>query len=335
MMRAAFVMLVVGCGAGSPPPPAPVQPRVDEQAVAAERAAEAERAAKAEQARRDELAAAHRERLDEQATALAARCEDPAGAAAKRCVPSCYPREAVDARAGKKVSRPAEIVHLVCARDTTAGPFLVVGELAGGDVRARRGRMPKPHRKGSWQATVEAAVATALEPELARGDVVRVTGAWKSRVVPGSRERMRCVTVSHYAAATRGALDACGGRGAVACEAAGNAAALGANLVHYRLAEAKRFHKAGKHSECQQAAFEALAVARGLPRWRQYMALNTDQWKAFPRYRTRFAGLVDEDTLFANAIALGTEAHDVYVACGGAANPTTTAAQEQAFHSCQ
>ena len=132
----------------------------------------------------------------------------------------------------------------------------------------------------------------------------------------------------------RRALDACGGRGAVACEAGGNHAAHGIDVVHFRLAEARQLQVKGNDARCQQTALEAIAVARGLPRWRQYVALNVDQWKSSPRYRTRFDGILDEDTLFTTAIALGTEAAAVHDACGGAPNPTPTVAQEQSFHTC-
>ena len=175
-------------------------------------------------------------------------------------------------------------------------------------------------------------MTTALEPELARGDVVRVTGTWKPAFHSATRETLRCVTVSHYTRALRTALDGCGGRGGIACEATGNSAAHGLNVIRYRLAEAQRLGD-GKPAECQQAALEAIAVARGMPRWRQYMSLNTTQWKAFERYRTRFDGVLDEDALFATAIALGTEAEAVYRACGGGA-AKTTAADEQSFHTC-
>jgi hypothetical protein len=277
------------------------------------------------------------ERLDEQATALAATCEQPALAAAKRCLPSCYPPEAADVRAGKRIKRAAVISHLVCTRGSDeAGPFLIADELGGAalEVHAQRGRSPKPHARATWQATVEAAVRTALTPEIARGDVVRVTGRWKPRTHPATQERLRCVTVAHHARSVRRAFDACGSQGAIACEAAGNAAALGLNVVHYRLAEARQLQASGKDAECRQAALEAIAVARGMPRWRQYMSLNTDQWKAVPRYRTRFDGVLDEDTLFATAIELGVEAQAVHAACGGEGNPTSTAAQEQSFHTC-
>ena len=71
-----------------------------------------------------------------------------------------------------------------------------------------------------------------------------------------------------------------------------------------------------------------------MPRWRQYVKLNTDRWKASPRYRTRFDGVLDEDALFQTAIDLGVEAQRVLTSCGGADNPPTTAADEQSFHTC-
>jgi len=176
-------------------------------------------------------------------------------------------------------------------------------------------------------------VADALGPEVARGDVVRVTGAWKPRVHPVTQETLRCTTVSHFVATMRRPLDACGGTGKIACEASGNAAVHGVNVVHYRLAEARRLQRAGDDAGCQRAALEAVAVARGLPRWRQYVTLNVAAWKASPRYRTRFDGTLDEEGLFAAAATLGREAETQLAACGGAARKTTVQ-QEQSFHQC-
>ncbi len=309
----------------NPPPPRPQ--------VAAVATPSREDAARAEQQRRDKLAASHRELEAEQSTALAAGCEkteapDPH----QRCEPSCYRAEPADPRAGKKLGR-AEIVHLACkSGDAESGPIVFADEL-GGAVRAARGPMPKPHKQGSWEAEVEAAVGAALQPELARGDVIRVTGAWRVIAHPVTKERLRCVTVSHHVASLRRGLDACGGHGGLACEALGNAAVHGLNVVHYRLAEARQLHATGLEPECQQAALEALAVARGLPRWRQYVTLNVNQWKPYPRYRTRFDGILDEDTLFTTAASLGREAETLHVDCGGASS-RTTAAQEQSFHTC-
>jgi hypothetical protein len=321
---------LVGCGSKSAspasPPPPPSRPHV---ATTSRQDTES-----AERAHKDKLAAAHRELEDEQQTALAATCVKPAAEQPHApCAPSCYQPEPADPRAGKKLGR-AEIVHLACKRPNAdpGEPLVFVDEL-GGSVAAARGRIPKPHKKGSWEVEVETAVTAALQPEIGRGDVIRVTGAWKPVAHPVTKEPLRCVTVSHHVAAMRKPLDGCGGRGGIACEATGNAAVHGINLVHYRLAEARLLHAAGKDPECQQAALEAIAVARGLPRWRQYVTLNVNQWKASPRYRTRFDGILDEDTLFTTAIRLGTEAQAVHAECGGA-NPKTTAAQEQSFHTC-
>lgn len=325
-MRIALALLVA-CG-GSPPPAAVTT----SAEVPATPDAAPDRSAEQEQARKAELAATHRAHLDEQATALAATC-DKAAPIAPRCEPSCYTPEAADPRAGKKSPRPVEIVHVVCARGD-AGPYVIVDELAGADVRDVRGRRPpKANKPGTWQAEVVGAFTAALQPELARADVVRVTGTWRAVVHPLTRERMRCVSVSRFARSLR-PLDACGGHGKIACEAAHDHATHGINVVHFKVLEAQQLQSRGKSSECQQAALEAIAIARGMPRWRQYMALNTTQWKPAARYRTRFDGILDEDTLFTTAIALGVEAERIYVACGGPANPQTSAAHEQSFHGC-
>ena len=98
--------------------------------------------------------------------------------------------------------------------------------------------------------------------------------------------------------------------------------------------EARQLQAAGNNDGCQQAALEAIAVARGMPRWRQYAKLNVGEWPKNARYRTRFDGILDEDTLFADAQSLGAEAEAVFATCGGAAGAPTTAEQEQSFHTC-
>jgi hypothetical protein len=104
--------------------------------------------------------------------------------------------------------------------------------------------------------------------------------------------------------------------------------------VRYRVAEAQRLHDTGKTEDCQKAALEAIAVSRGAPRWRQYAKLNVDQWDKRNLYRTRFDGLLDEDTLFTTITTLGGDAQRVYESCGGPANAPTTVEQEQSFHTC-
>jgi len=323
----AWWAVIAACGPSSPParPPAPIPtPRVD-----------APPAEPDEQARHDELAAAHRKLEEEQQQAYAATCDEPEPRVARpRCLPSCYPTEPADARAGKKLAGAVELRHVVC--EQPGGTFAIMDELGGAQVAPRRvrGRFQAGHKKGTWQGELEAAVAPSLRPKLARGDVLRVAGRWRGLAHPLTRERLRCVTVAHVTKVMRRALDGCGADGTLACEATGNAAARGINVVHYRLAEARRLQEAGKSDDCQQAALEAVAVARGLPRWRQYMKLNVAAWVDYPGYRTRFDGTLDEDALFATAASLGNDAAAVYAACGGPAEAPTTVAQEQSFHTC-
>ncbi|MFN0249414.1 MAG: hypothetical protein ACKV2T_21185 [Kofleriaceae bacterium] len=333
-MRSLVVLGVLGCGSTAP---TPTPTTVTEPTTGPSANESAAAAARAETARRAELSAAHRKLEDEQATALAASCtRAPSEERTKRCLPSCYDGEPADPRANKKLSRSVEIPHVACTRaaQANAGPFVILDELGGPKlaVRAAR-RFPKRSKKTSWQYGVEAEVMTALKPDLSPGDVVRVTGPWKKRTHPMTKEKLRCVAVSHFVKAIKRPLDTCGSQGTTACEAAGDAATHGINVVRYRLMEAKRWKAAGDTASCQQAALEAVAVARGMPRWRQYASLNTNRWKSWPRYRTRFDGTLDEDSLFALAIALGSDAEDVHAACGGT-DAKTTVDDEQSFHMC-
>ena len=322
--RPLLCALLAACGSASPPaqPPGPSASTPPLRSAADERA------------RREQLGAAHHKLEEEQQDAFAATCGDPDGKH-ERCLPSCYAREPADVRAGKQLAGAVELTHVACEA-SSAGPLAIVDELEPGKLvlRAVRGRVAAAHKPGTWQAEVESALTAAQRPPLARGEVLRVSSYWRDLVHPLTKERLRCVTISIYGKPMRHALDACGGQGAIACEATGNAAAHGLNVVHYRLAEARALQAAAKPEACQQAALEAVAVARGLPRWRQYVTLNVAKWVAHAGYRTRFDGILDEDTLFATAASLGTEAELVYAACGGPSGAPTTAAQEQSFHTC-
>lgn len=271
--------------------------------------------AREERDRRQELATAHHKLESEQQDALGATCEDKTKPGEPRCLPSCYTTEPDDPREGKKVTGVVAIEHLVCDRD---GMYVFANELEPNlGIKPVRGRIPKPHKAGSWQAAIE----TAL------GANMIVTSDWITK------QNRRCATVAHYTRLKK-PLDACGGDGSIGCEAIGDAAARGINVVHFRLVEARRLQAAGKPDDCQQAAREAVAVARGMPRWRQYVKLNVDDWTNRVSYRTRYDGLLDEDALFAKVISLGQEAEQVFVACGGAPGAPTTVAQEQSFHMC-
>ena len=314
------MIALVACGSkqpaepAAPPPPPPAH--VDR--------------ARQEREQHDQLAAEHRKIEEEQQDALAATCDDKAGADKHaRCLPSCYATEAGDPRAGKKLAGRVEIAHLVCERD---GKYVLADEAGKLSIRRVRGRAPAAHKKTSWQAPIERALAET--PKLPPGDAIVVTGKWQHVTHPITKEALRCVKVSYVAKAMRAPLDACGAGGTLACEALGDPASRGINVVHYRLAEAKQLRARGNVDDCQQAALEAIAVARGLPRWRQYAKLNAGKWTHRAAFRTRFDGTLDEDTLFATAAELGKEAEVVYSACGGTTGAPTTTEQEQSFHTC-
>lgn len=296
-MRRVLVLLAA-CGGSQPAPPPPpvvVHPQAPKRDIVAE----------------------HRKLEEQQQEALAASCDGAQGKA-PRCQPSCYAPAAPDPRAGKKVKGPAEVQHLVCQHGDA---WVIADDLDRAlAVRALHGRPPKLHKKGTWQSDIELALP------------VVVTGGKRDVSDPITKEPHTCVAASQLLASLKKPLDACGGTGDVVCEATGNAAAHGLDVVHFRLVEAKRLQASGNTGGCQEAALEALAVAHGMPRWRQYAKLNVDQWPRDARFRTRFDGVLDEDTLFETAASLGHDAESVYAACGGAATPTTE--QEQSFHTC-
>lgn len=283
-----------------------------------------------EREQRAEIVEAHRKIEDQQQDALGASCDAPAPTHDhERCLPSCYPTEAPDPRAGRKLAGSVVIEHLICERP--GGGPLQMDELAP-KLKAAvfRKRLPAPHKAGSWQAAIE----TALHDQLPRGDVIVVAGAFRGVKHPLTHESLRCVTVAHYARSPKHPIDGCGGLGDVTCEATGNPAARAIDVVHYRLEEARRLQTGGKTADCQQAALEAVAVARGLPRWRQYAKLNVGHWTDNLSYRTRFDGTLGEDELFAATATLGSAAEGIYTACGGPSGAPTTAEQEQSFHTC-
>ncbi|MBV8761177.1 MAG: hypothetical protein JO257_28025 [Deltaproteobacteria bacterium] len=311
-----LVVAVVACGSSTPAP----KPVVEREPVETKPVEDPQAAEKAE---REREVTAHRKIEEEQQDALGATCTDP-GKHEPRCKPSCYVPEAADPRssAAKKVKGPVEIQHLVCQRPE-GGPFMVIDVLDPKLAVKPARRFGKAHKKG-WQADVEA----AFKPEL-----FVITGNWREVVQPLTKERLRCANASQFAVLKK-PLDACGGTGDTLCEATGNAAAHGLDVIHYRLFEARTLQSSGDTDGCQKAALEAVAVARGMPRWRQYAKLNVGQWRENARYRTRFDGVLDEDTVFANAQSLGMDAEAVFATCGGAAGAPTTAEQEQSFHTC-
>lgn len=64
-------------------------------------------------------------------------------------------------------------------------------------------QFPKPSKQGTWQAQVETSVRVAREPELARGDIVRVTGDWQA--TPVGSEALLCAGLALHARAASSA----------------------------------------------------------------------------------------------------------------------------------
>ncbi len=288
-----------------------------------------------------EIAAKHQKLELAQQDAMSATCSDSTKWAAQHCSPTCYPAEPKDPRAGTKLAGRVELQHHACQRAALGddAPWMLVEELDDKPLvaRAHRGRAPKPHKKGSWQADVAAALAKTRTGKPPRGEVVTVLGAARSVTHPVTKEALRCVTIAQYTTVPRGELDDCGVAEAgtpVTCEAAGSAAARGVNLARFRLAEAARLRDAVKDEPCRTAALDALATARGLPRWRQWAKLNTGVWKEGMAYKTRFDGILDEDGLFALAPVLEQEALQMLAACNMVGTPPTKPEAEHAFHSC-
>lgn len=270
--------------------------------------------------------------------ALGATCDDLTRWAPQHCTPSCYPPAPKDPRAGTKLAGKVELQHHVCQRigDADSAPWLIVEELDDKKLVARphRGRPPKAHKKATWQAEIASSLADHRIRKAPRDEVFIVLGGpARATTHPVTHEELRCVMVAQYTTLPRSKIDACGTTGKSACEASGNAAARGINLARFRIAEAAQLHASGKDLECQAAALDALATARGLPRWRQYTKLNIGAWTEGLAYKTRFDGILDEDALFALATSLAAQAEAQHAECGGASSRTTPA-QEHAFHSC-
>lgn len=333
-MRFAVLALVTACGSQSGTSASTTSSRGTDESNAEHQRIEAERKQRAE------ITAKHHKLELAQQDAMGATCDDPAKWAPQHCTPSCYPPEPKDPRAGMKLAGTVELHHHVCQRGGTDAPWLVIEELDAKTLVAKqhKGRLPKPHKKGTWQADVAKALAATRIGKAPRGEVFLVTSK-EARTVshPVSKESLRCVTVAQYTTVPRGELDDCGVAEAgtpVTCEAAGSAAARGVNLARFRIAEAARLRDAGKDEDCRTAALDALATARGLPRWRQYAKLNTGVWKEGMAYKTRFDGIVDEDALFNLAPVLELEAKLLLAACNMVGTPPTKPEHEHAFHSC-
>jgi hypothetical protein len=104
------------------------------------------------------------------------------------------------------------------------------------------------------------------------------------------------------------------------CEESGSKAATELNSARYRLDEAKGLRQTKKLAQCRTSAFDAMASARGLTRFKQSKGQD---WATGLKYRTAKDGDLTEDQLFAKMAAFEKEALEIFKACGGTAIDTT------------
>jgi hypothetical protein len=233
------------------------------------------------------------------------------------CAPSCYQPEP-DARAEKEGC--GDRLKYLCE---TA----LMGQWSEPAVQAGSGSeksmpdcaFPKPPTSGKWvELSARARKHIAGSPD----DIVFIhdDADWEP-VDSSDGSRLRCVEVHWYAKNHKLSSNACGvfERDDVTCEPAGSKAARALNIAHYRLDEAQKLKDAGQNDDCQSAARQALAISRGLPKWK---AQKRD-WKNGLTYKTRYDGTLSEADLFAKVASVGEQASTLYKTCGGSAAETT------------
>src|SRR2546430_9588744 len=119
-------------------------------------------------------------------TTLFRSCDEPPPHTQhERCLPSCYPTEAADARAGKELAGAVEIDHVVC--QTRDGALVIADELDPKLVARPAKKFPPLHGKKSCQAALE----QPLNDKLPHGDVIVVAGAMRSVAHGLTREPLR------------------------------------------------------------------------------------------------------------------------------------------------
>jgi hypothetical protein len=249
-----------------------------------------------------------------------------------RCFPSCYAPEAPAADAGKSFKGCGTFDQGVCE--------LSNGQMWGDPyfLEQTTPQSLEPCKFPSSRSTKWAQMNKFIREStdnMSASDVFVVapdTQNWTDeRTDDGLR---RCVSATYYAKDMPLTKSRCGGANdAVVCEASLSATARAINVTHYRLDEAKKLQASGDAAGCRAAALEAIAVARGLPKWRDYMMSDRSWWINLT-YKTRYDGSLSEDALFKKTASLGKSALDAYHACGGTGNAVTSEAQEQSFHAC-
>jgi hypothetical protein len=102
----------------------------------------------------------------------------------------------------------------------------------------------------------------------------------------------------------------------VACEEGGSKAAYAINMIHFRIDEAKTAKNDGRADACAQAALVAMALATGLPKFRE-VRRKEGKWVKNIVYKTRWDDELSEAELFAKAERSKSMARKLYKGCGG------------------
>lgn len=239
--------------------------------------------------------------------------------------PSRYEPEPISADVNKKTKACAHWTKGICQTYTGSGwteAEMNQGASFVGIVSSCKFPAANP---GKWASLSKQAVKW-LEP--AKGDVAFIPASeqWeKAESSDGSV--LRCVDLHWYERESEVTMSKCGHPDeAVVCEASGSKSAKAINLAHFRVDEATKLKSSDKEG-CKEAALQAVAFSRGLPKFKASLGSN---WGGGLTYKTRYDGVLSEKAMFAKMKQLGDQATALYKSCGGGA-PKTTDADEMAF----
>jgi hypothetical protein len=124
----------------------------------------------------------------------------------------------------------------------------------------------------------------------------------------------RDVVIDHYSRG-REAYDGCrAGDPFAVCEGENNEVTY-FNQVSYRVTEARRLKKEGKHPECRAAIWDAVRQAAAVRHERDYFTKD-GSWQS-RTYATRYDAILSEQEMFARNDTLEAEARSLWAECGG------------------
>jgi hypothetical protein len=197
----------------------------------------------------------------------------------------------------------------------------------GGDPARAECDFPKSSG-GKWDDTVDAARKDWDPNNQSEDAVFVVRGDWVHST-EYDRQRRR-VTIRIFAKDFQFNASACGtAKAKTVCENSPSKGAKAFNTLRYRLDEAKKLKDENKLGDCRAATYEAVALSRGLP-WFRETRKKYDYWTEGNTYLTRYDGELSEDAVFSKAKTYGEEAEKLHAECGGSASLDTREEDERA-----